>query len=96
MRLENILGPLYGLWFGLTLAFFPTLREILRSPRHFLLRPGRIAHVYMAHVWTGFADGVDGSGKSEKERLITPHAMGRVLDLGAGALLFPSYISFVF
>lgn len=85
MRLSNILGPLHGLWLGLTLAFLPTLRAILLAPRRFLLRPARIAHVYMEHVWVGFSDGVDGSGRSEKEKLITPHAAGRVLDIGAGA-----------
>ncbi|KJA15227.1 hypothetical protein HYPSUDRAFT_80576 [Hypholoma sublateritium FD-334 SS-4] len=84
MRLSNILGPLHGLWLGLTLALVPTLRAVLRAPRRFLLHPERIARVYMAHVWAGFGDGVDEGGRGEKERLIRPHAVGRVLDIGAG------------
>ncbi|KAL0067044.1 hypothetical protein AAF712_005828 [Marasmius tenuissimus] len=38
----------------------------------------------MTHVWVGFAEGTNEGGRPVKEKLITPHAKGVVLDLGAG------------
>lgn len=38
----------------------------------------------MSHVWVSFGDGLDEGGRPVKEGLITPHAYGVVLDIGAG------------
>lgn len=83
MKLSEALGPLSGVWFGLTIAFIPTLKALLREPALFL-RPRQISRIYMANQWLLYGDGIDGNAKAEKEQIITPHAYGRVLDLGAG------------
>lgn len=38
----------------------------------------------MAHVWMAWAEGTDANGRISKQDLITPHAFGTVLDIGAG------------
>ncbi|KAK7062698.1 hypothetical protein VNI00_000186 [Paramarasmius palmivorus] len=62
------------------LAFLPTLRDIWQDPTLFF----KISRIFMAYVWTGFADGTDENGRPVKEALITQNAYGVVLDLGAG------------
>ncbi|KAF9476117.1 hypothetical protein BDN70DRAFT_882821 [Pholiota conissans] len=83
MKLSNALGPLDGIWFNITTALPPTLKAVLRNPT-LLLSPSKISQVYMSNLWMVYADGIDGNAKSDKETLITPHAHGVVLDLGAG------------
>ncbi|KAF8968519.1 S-adenosyl-L-methionine-dependent methyltransferase [Flammula alnicola] len=83
MKLSNAFSLLTDLRFGLAVAWMPTLKAILASPT-LLFRPHALSRVYMANLWLTFGDGVDGNGKDTKNALITPHAYGVVLDIGAG------------
>ncbi len=49
-----------------------------------LFSPQKLSSIFMANVWTVFGTGVDENSKSSKTKLITPHAHGVVLDVGAG------------
>ncbi|KAI3608038.1 phospholipid methyltransferase [Moniliophthora roreri] len=62
------------------LALLPTLRDVWQDPTLLI----RVSRIFMAYVWTGFADATDEGGKPVKEGLITPNAHGVVLELGAG------------
>ncbi|KZT20032.1 hypothetical protein NEOLEDRAFT_1123276 [Neolentinus lepideus HHB14362 ss-1] len=64
-------------------AFWPTMLAITKSPM-LLLRPHAVSELFMSHVWVNMGPGVDEGGKEVKESLITPHAYGVVLDIGAG------------
>ncbi|KAG2363129.1 hypothetical protein BDR07DRAFT_1471408 [Suillus spraguei] len=64
-----------GLW--------PTILAIYHTPS-LLLQPHELSHIFMFHVWKLFSDGVDGNARATKQKLITPHAYGVVLDIGAG------------
>lgn len=78
--------------FAILHGFLPTLWDVARSPS-LLLRPSALSRVFMAHVWLPFAIGVDEGGRPTKERLITPHAYGVVLEIGAGRLsIIPNHI----
>ncbi|KAF8968517.1 hypothetical protein BDZ97DRAFT_354666 [Flammula alnicola] len=83
MKLSNALSFPSGVWFGLTVALMPTLRAIMASPT-LLFKPRALSRVYMANLWPIYADGMDENAKDTKSALITPHAYGVVLDIGAG------------
>ncbi|KAF9481493.1 hypothetical protein BDN70DRAFT_876286 [Pholiota conissans] len=83
MKLSNAFSFLQDLWLGITIAFLPTLKSILRNPM-LLLSPSKISQLYMTNVWLVFGDGVDGNAKDAKDTLISPYASGVVLDIGAG------------
>lgn len=87
MKLSNAFGLLVDLRLAVTFALMPTLRSIAQEPT-LLFRWSALSRVFMAHVWTAFADGTDEGGKPVKVQLITPNAYGVVLDIGAGAF-FP-------
>jgi hypothetical protein len=65
------------------IAFIPTVRAIFASPS-LLLSPAAIRRVIFQHIWTPFGEGGDTYSSGERTRLITPHAHGVVLDIGAG------------
>lgn len=89
MKLSNAFSPFHGLWFGMTIAFLPTLKEVLRNPI-LLLRPAQLSQFYMSKLWLVWGDGSDGSAKPLKDVLITPNAYGVVLDIGAGGFFVMS------
>ncbi|KAJ7280237.1 S-adenosyl-L-methionine-dependent methyltransferase [Mycena rebaudengoi] len=68
---------------ALMIAFIPTVRAIFASPS-LLLSPAAIRRVIFQHIWTPFGEGGDTYSSGERTRLITPHAHGVVLDIGAG------------
>ena len=85
MKLSAAFALVFDLFLACRFAFFPTLKAVVASPLHFLRHPHLILRKFMAHVWAGgFADGTDENARDVKEGLITPHAEGVVLDLGAG------------
>ncbi|KAF7289359.1 hypothetical protein MIND_01398200 [Mycena indigotica] len=62
----------------------PTIaRALLRSPS-LLFHPAALSRIGMAAVWVAFGEGGDENSRKMKIELITPHAEGVVLDLGAG------------
>ncbi|KAG7095058.1 hypothetical protein E1B28_005848 [Marasmius oreades] len=65
---------------GLRFAFVPTLVDVLRNP----LRIFRLSETYMTHLWAVLSDLVDENARPMKESIISSHAHGVVLDLGAG------------
>ncbi|KAF9442468.1 hypothetical protein P691DRAFT_789408 [Macrolepiota fuliginosa MF-IS2] len=83
MKLSPTLNLFNQLFMAFQIAFWPTLISIWRSPL-LLFQPQKLSQTYMAHVWLNFGNGADEGGRPTKERLITPHATGVVLDLGAG------------
>jgi hypothetical protein len=83
MRFLDALGILQDIWLTITFAFMPTLKDVWKQPS-LLLHPITLSRVYMSHLWIPFGDGVNGNAKDSKQRLITPHATGVVLDAGAG------------
>jgi hypothetical protein len=86
MKLSKALSPFLGLWLAVTIAFWPTLKEVLRNPI-LLLRPAQLSQLYMSKLWLVFGDGIDGNTKPLKNAHITPNAYGVVLDIGAGGFL---------
>ncbi|KAF8063241.1 hypothetical protein FPV67DRAFT_1629725 [Lyophyllum atratum] len=83
MKLSAAFSILLDLRFAIQEAFLPTARAIMRSPS-LLLSPSAISRLFMAKLWITFGDGVDGNSREAKQLLITPHAYGVVLDIGAG------------
>ncbi|KZV78306.1 hypothetical protein EXIGLDRAFT_717173, partial [Exidia glandulosa HHB12029] len=64
-------------------AFWPTLADIRARPS-LLLRPLALRRAFFTHVWAIFAQHIDEGGKEIKSKLVTPHALGVVLEIGAG------------
>jgi len=83
LRIAEVLSPLQDLSFGTRHAFSPTLRGIYQHPR-IIFNLRALSKLFFSHLWKAFADGVDGNSHQEKQKLITPHATGIVLELGAG------------
>ncbi|GLB42905.1 putative methyltransferase domain containing protein [Lyophyllum shimeji] len=83
MRLSAAFSILLDLRFAVQQAFIPTVRAIIRSPS-LLLRPRALSRLFMAKLWVTFGEGVDENSRLVKQELITPHAYGVVLDIGAG------------
>ncbi|KAF8882987.1 S-adenosyl-L-methionine-dependent methyltransferase [Infundibulicybe gibba] len=83
MKLSASFGLLQDLYLTIQAALVPTLWEIFHSPS-LIFRLTAVSRLFMAHVWSAFAEGADRNGRPTKENLITPNARGVVLDLGAG------------
>ncbi|KAF4622084.1 hypothetical protein D9613_009582 [Agrocybe pediades] len=83
MKLLNALSFLIDLRMAITVAVWPTFKAVFARPI-LLLKPQEVSRIFMSHVWTSFADGVDEGGSAVKKNLITPNAYGVVLDVGAG------------
>ena len=87
MKLSSATGLLGDLWSAVQIALLPTLRAVFHSPR-LLLSPHALSDIFMAHVWSLFGNGIDENHRTLKAELITPHATGIVLDIGAGESCF--------
>ncbi|TFK51599.1 acetyl-CoA synthetase-like protein [Heliocybe sulcata] len=83
MKWSAKFGILTDLRLAIQGASWPTLSAIIKSPS-LLLHPHAVSEVFMSHVWVGMGAAVDEGGKQVKEGLVTPHAHGVVLDIGAG------------
>ncbi|KAG1737191.1 hypothetical protein EDB19DRAFT_1895895 [Suillus lakei] len=83
MRLSAAFGILPELYLALQAGLWPTILAICHTPS-LLFQPYELSHIFVSHVWKLFGDGVDGNAKATKQKLITPHAYGVVLDIGAG------------
>ncbi|KAJ7270105.1 hypothetical protein B0H12DRAFT_1044749 [Mycena haematopus] len=68
---------------GLTLGFPSVLRAISMSPS-LLFNSVALSRISMANIWVLFGAGGDEGRRGDKQKLITPHARGVVLDIGAG------------
>ncbi|KAH7925389.1 S-adenosyl-L-methionine-dependent methyltransferase [Leucogyrophana mollusca] len=83
MQLSAACALLGQLRFVIQTAFLPTAWAVLWSPS-IILRPSAISRLFMSHVWAIMGDGMDENGREAKEELITEHAYGVVVDIGAG------------
>ncbi|KAG0693241.1 S-adenosyl-L-methionine-dependent methyltransferase [Suillus ampliporus] len=83
MRLAAAFGLLPELCLVISTGLFPTILTVWRSPS-LLFQPRELSRFFMSKVWNLYGNGVDGNAKGVKQTLITPHAYGVVLDIGAG------------
>lgn len=89
MRLNAAFGVVTELRLGLVGGLWPTILAVWHIPS-LLFQPLEISRIFMSHVWDLYGNSVDEAGRDVKKGLITPHAYGVVLDLGAGVSLSPS------
>ncbi|KAG1774148.1 hypothetical protein EV702DRAFT_1200645 [Suillus placidus] len=83
MRLFAAFAILQDMYLAISAGLWPTILTIYHTPS-LLLQPHQLSHIFMSHVWNLFSHGVDANARSTKQKLITPHAYGVVLDIGAG------------
>lgn len=83
MPLLERFNLLVDLALALKAALFPTIKRIIHEPS-LLVRPTALSRVFMSYVWIVFGPAIDGSNAEVKTRLLTAHAFGVVLDIGAG------------
>ncbi|KAG1744948.1 uncharacterized protein EDB91DRAFT_1328250 [Suillus paluster] len=83
MRLAAAFSLHTDLRLCIMVGFWPTVLAIWHTPS-LLFRPIEISRIFMSCVWDSYSNMVDEGGKDVKKGLITPHAYGFVLDLGAG------------
>ena len=83
MKLYNAFGVPLRLVYIVRVALLPTLREVFRAP-WLLLHPIELSRLSMSFVWGLIGKGMDEACREIKTALITPHAHGVVLDIGAG------------
>ncbi|KAJ7689767.1 S-adenosyl-L-methionine-dependent methyltransferase [Mycena rosella] len=83
MKFRAVLDIVGTMRAALTIAVPAVLRAIFATPS-LLMRPAALSRIGMASIWVQFGAGSDEFARGEKGRLITPHARGVVLDLGAG------------
>ncbi|KAG0696368.1 hypothetical protein DFH29DRAFT_836942 [Suillus ampliporus] len=83
MRLAAAFALHTDLRLCIVVGFWPTILAIWRTPS-LLFRPMEISRIFMSRVWDAYGNAVDEGGRDVKKALITPHAYGVVLDLGAG------------
>lgn len=88
MRLDAAFGVVTDLRLSFVCGLWPTVMAIWHVPS-LLFQPLEISRIFMSHVWDLCGDSADEAGRAVKKGLITPHAYGVVLDLGAGASLIP-------
>ncbi|KAJ7155552.1 S-adenosyl-L-methionine-dependent methyltransferase [Mycena crocata] len=83
MRLSASFGLISDLRAAFGVATLPTLKAICHEPS-LVLRPTALSRTFMAAVWAAFAAPTDEGARPAKLSLISPHAIGAVLDIGAG------------
>lgn len=88
MRLDAAFGVVTDLRIFLVGGLLPTILAIWRAPS-LLFQPIETSRIFMSHVWDLYGNSVDEAGRDVKKGLITPHAYGVVLELGAGLCLPP-------
>ena len=85
MKFLNIISLASDLWLCIKTAFRPTLSGVVQSPS-LLLSPKCLTRLIFYNVWKTWGEGANEMSKELKLALITPHAHGVVLDIGAGEL----------
>ncbi|KZT56544.1 hypothetical protein CALCODRAFT_470990 [Calocera cornea HHB12733] len=83
MWIPLFLDPPLQLLYCFQLGLPPTLRALWANPR-LLLRPQKLRNIFMAGFWAVFGPGLDAHSAPAKRVLVTPHASGVVLEIGAG------------
>ncbi|KAJ3192843.1 hypothetical protein HDU82_003032 [Entophlyctis luteolus] len=84
MTLRQRFGLVPDLLFAAAHTIAAILRVGITSPS-VLLSPRKLQQAAMASIWaSGMAEGINANTTAMKRALITPHARGIVLDIGAG------------
>ncbi|KAJ7485169.1 hypothetical protein B0H11DRAFT_2279424 [Mycena galericulata] len=83
MKLSAAFGIVERIREALQIGFPPVLQSIYASPS-LLFNLTALSRISMANVWILYGHGINEQSKGDKTNLITPHATGIVLDLGAG------------
>ncbi|KAJ7736716.1 S-adenosyl-L-methionine-dependent methyltransferase [Mycena maculata] len=84
MKFANAVLDIIGqIRMTLALGLPHVLRAIFASPS-LIFNPAALSRISFANVWIPFSQGLDEHTREDKAKLITPHATGAVLDLGAG------------
>jgi hypothetical protein len=83
MKLSAALSILPDLRTMINIGLWPTFVSVWQNP-FLLLNPRKMSQTFMSHLWVVFGNDADEIGRPAKSKLITPHATGVVLDLGAG------------
>ncbi|KAF8147758.1 hypothetical protein K438DRAFT_1688921 [Mycena galopus ATCC 62051] len=79
--------------FGMTLRLgLPHVFSAIYAKPSLIFNWTAISRISFANVWLAFGQGGDAGSRDDKTRLITPHATGVVLDLGAGHGYTASYL----
>ncbi|KDR71540.1 hypothetical protein GALMADRAFT_159374 [Galerina marginata CBS 339.88] len=60
-----------------------TLKAVFYNPR-LLFQPAALSRIFLGHVWLVMGEPMDMNSSGVKDSLITPNAVGVVLDIGAG------------
>ena len=87
MKFSDVLEMIDTMRVALMIGLPAVLRAIFATPS-LVFNPAALSRISMANIWIQFGNGSDQFGRADKKLLITPHARGVVLDLGAGALLY--------
>ncbi|KIJ06451.1 hypothetical protein PAXINDRAFT_121621 [Paxillus involutus ATCC 200175] len=80
LKRYSLLGDLF---MAIKIAFWPTFKQTWANPS-LLFHPTAISRIFMSHVWSVFGAGIDENSGEVKRGLVTQHAHGVVLDVGAG------------
>ncbi|KAJ7767426.1 hypothetical protein DFH07DRAFT_328086 [Mycena maculata] len=83
MKLSASFALMSDLRAAIGVATLPTLKAIWLTPS-LIIHPAALSRIFMAAVWAAFAAPTDEGARATKRKLISPHAKGTVLDIGAG------------
>jgi hypothetical protein len=86
MKFSDLLEMIDTMRVALMIGLPAVLRAIFAAPS-LVFNPAALSRISMANIWIQFGNGSDQFARADKKLLITPHARGVVLDLGAGTLL---------
>jgi hypothetical protein len=86
MKLANAFMIIWEMWAALQQSLLPTMRALLDKPS-LIVHPRLISQIFMINTWRLMGDGIDENNTKLKRSLITAHARGVVLDIGAGERL---------
>ncbi|KAG9024448.1 hypothetical protein FRB95_011517 [Tulasnella sp. JGI-2019a] len=83
MKPSTAIAPFWEISRAMSYGLVPTVLYIIGHP-FILLHPVSLSQIFFAYVWVLFGPGSDEGGYDTKTKLLTPHASGIVVDLGAG------------
>lgn len=84
MRLSQAMSPAWNLGYLWVWALRPFASAIFARPS-LLLRPKSFKELWLSILWKPLGEGIDERQSTRKRALITPNAVGVVLDIGSGA-----------
>ncbi|HEV7737761.1 MAG TPA: hypothetical protein VGO47_10375 [Chlamydiales bacterium] len=83
MKLSKAFSLIEDLRLSLMAAIAPAIAAVIQSPL-LIFKPHALMRLIFFQVWCKYGGCADQAGSEVKKDLITPHAQGIVLDIGAG------------